>query len=894
MESLALASPNSAPAIPARYQKTRKESNLSFEQYLRYWAEYIFDEQSKLRKLTEMSVILHRRFRGLTISDLVSRYGVRPETQGVFLEYDPDQDGEVHPINIVQPAIRANTNACLQSNANINIESANASAKNKKIADRWQKVSDYFERIHWEEEERTILFDALQKDGTMLVRNYACSRDDLQTVPEIAQNSKAIAEFNCPSCGQQGRQELESTEVEEGEGQVECPYCQQPAIGKISMMQGFGLNEKQVAKTDIKQEFIPFYNFCIDSYNAKRKGIDSATWLQIQELWDRPKVESTYSQFEFGSPENYSYQIQCDYAIANQEWDKLNGMWLGRSLYPQFERFEHRKIYLHEEAYQNYVSPEDYSFVNAEGEETFNIKRGETIKEAQIRLYGENQKGFLFAWMDDQLRNIASPEEETLNFREQYRAIHWLRDSSGFHSSPNYSLVIIQDDITVLNTMNHNITAQAAVNPVFYNSLAFEESDFSKPFIGSKNQALLTDGDIRKAVTQFPVPTPSPYLTQQLQFLWQVKDSVSMVQPAQRGEQQKGETYGAQRQQLEQSYGQLTSPLKSFAQAKVGSTKQKFKICKQKWTLEEFQSVGSTFGELWTDEDVREMVECDLDRDLFIGYTEGSEMPQSNFTRELQFFQGLSQILPLIQANPELVGTDKIQKLLAKIDEYADFDFDVTGLEVMEVLAQKRVLEMQNLCADFAEMPLAQIDQAKQTIVGMEPTQMGVDELGQPIMGEQPITQFDLFLEQLFNQTDIRFNKYEDLGVQSRLFIEQLQMESGKEKPNWILVECLNLVLGMLEEAQRALQQEAIAKSPEMMLAEKEKAENLQHEKESAESEREHATETAATEREETHAENDKEFRRKMIEKKADHEAAKELEQIRAENKPKPESKKKK
>jgi hypothetical protein len=191
-------------------------------------------------------------------------------------------------------------------------------------------------------------------------------------------------------------------------------------------------------------------------------------------------------------------------------------------------------------------------------------------------------------------------------------------------------------------------------------------------------------------------------------------------------------------------------------------------------------------------------------------------------------------------------------------------------------------------------MPLAQIDQAKQTIVGMEPTQMGVDELGQPIMGEQPITQFDLFLEQLFNQTDIRFNKYEDLGVQSRLFIEQLQMESGKEKPNWILVECLNLVLGMLEEAQRALQQEAIAKSPEMMLAEKEKAENLQHEKESAESEREHATETAATEREETHAENDKEFRRKMIEKKADHEAAKELEQIRAENKPKPESKKKK
>ena len=151
-----------------------------------------------------------------------------------------------------------------------------------------------------------------------------------------------------------------------------------------------------------------------------------------------------------------------------------------------------------------------------------------------------------------------------------------------------------------------------------------------------------------------------------------------------------------------------------------------------------------------------------------------------------------------------------------------------------------------------------------------------------------------MFLEQLFTQTDIRFNKYEDLAVQGRLFIEQLQTESGKEKPNWVLIECLNLVLGMLEQAQMAMQQEAMANSPEMQLAQKEKAEGLQNEKESVESEREHAKETAETERNENHEKDDRDFEKRIIEKSVDHAANLELEKVRAENKPKPESKKKK
>ncbi|MBA4183038.1 MAG: hypothetical protein H0X49_03395, partial [Acidobacteria bacterium] len=165
MQSLTHEPVQNYPATNSNYdgrnsRRQRKVSDQTFEQLLRNFAEQIKREQDKLRQLTEMSVTLHRRYRGLTISDLCGHYGIRIETKGRWLDYDPDLDGEIHPINIIQPAIRANTNACLQSNAEINIEPANASAKTAKIAERWAKVSAYLERFNWTEEEKTFLFDA--------------------------------------------------------------------------------------------------------------------------------------------------------------------------------------------------------------------------------------------------------------------------------------------------------------------------------------------------------------------------------------------------------------------------------------------------------------------------------------------------------------------------------------------------------------------------------------------------------------------------------------------------------------------------------------------------------------------------------------------------------------
>jgi hypothetical protein len=593
---------------------------------------------------------------------------------------------------------------------------------------------------------------------------------------------------------------------EEGEHEITCPECGGQAMGIVKAMDGFELEESAGHSVKISREIVPFFNFVIDSYGAKSKGIDGAKWLQIHGLCDRAELEAEFPQFEFGSPEFWSYQPQCGFALASADWSYLNGSRNGSNGYAEFDRFEERAIYLHEDSYRNYRSPSDFPFVNGRGEQTFNIKTGETIAEAQIRQFGKNLHGFKVVWINERLRDIPSAEKEIINFRDRFTSVHWLRDSSGFNSAPYWSIASVQDDITLYNTMDHNITAQNAVVPVYYDSLAFEEKDFSKSYVGTKNSALLDGKGLKDVITTLPAPTPSPHLANRLQFLWSIKDEISQVQPAMRGDAQKGETFAAQRQQLEQSYGLLTPVLKSFAQALVTEFRQQAKVIKDHWTLKDFQKVSSMYGEVWTDEDVQEMCEVDFDADLIIDYRQGSEMPQSNFSRELKFAQGLSQLMPLLQIAPNAVDADKFQKIIAKLDEYGDFDFDLTGLEVDELISQKRIIELTQISQQYEGLGLVEIEEAKTKIIGM-------DEMG------EPISALDTILEQIFNQSAIRFSKYENLEQQGKTFTEALKSEIGREKPNYLLIELLQTVLALVEEAINQMKTEAMQNSPEAQLA---------------------------------------------------------------------------
>lgn len=835
---------------PTGATKHQQLPGVPFEQFLHNQRMHITAERERIRKQCEMAVTLHRRYRGLTLDDMCGRYGTRRATDGRWMAYDSDLDGEIQPINIVEPAIRANTNACLQSNPVIEVNSrTGVDARSKQIAMRWQRVADFFQADNFDEEERTVIFDSIQKCGTMQIELYTEVSDE-QSVPQVSQTTQGIARFQCASCGMAGITKVEGEQIQDGIAQVPCPHCQSPADAIVKSLEGFQLGEGSVPVVNIKTRLRPFFNFSIDRYGARLSGIKVAKWMSFFELCNRVELETAYPQHQFTTANSWSYPTQCDYALANSDWRFLDyNPAIDRGQFvAAYDLFEKETHYLHEDAYANYIAPQSYEFINAHGERVFAIEQGQTIAEAWESLYGVNPKGIKFVWEGERLLDIVSPEREEVNFREVVEDIHWRRDSSGYYSSPYYSLIYIQDSITMTNTLDHNITARNAFIPTYYDSLVFDQADFSKEYIGSKNAHLLPDRDISKAVSQLPIPTVTPHLSERLQFMWQVKDSVSQVQPAMRGEAQKGETFGAQRQQLEQSYGGLTSALQSYAKMLVGVFKKYARIAAKVWTLEQFQMVGSAFGETWTEDDVQEMCSIDFDRDLRVGYRPGSEMPESNFGREMKFFNGLAQILPFIEAG--VIGIDKIQRILQKIDEFAGFDFDLTGLEINDLVAQKRYLELSEICSGppFEGVTFEQIEAARNTVLALVPGE--VDPLTGMPGPPEPVTQLDTIIERIFYATKLRFSQYDDLEQQKAFFIEQYRAETGKTQPNWLLLEVLTVLLGMIDQAVAQIQMAALAADPMFQAQQAEQANAQASEKENAEredatrkEEREHAVE---------------------------------------------------
>lgn len=855
--------------------KNRRTSSNNPEEYFRLWHERLYRESLNMRRLCEMYVTIHRRFRGVTISDQFGYFGTRPETQGFWVDYNPDEDGEVHPINIVRPDIRANVAALLQVNVGIDVEPVNQEAKNRERAERIQMLVDFFERDTWSESERALIFDGVQKEGTNLLEVFldpdACSE---QTIATPRQSSSQIAKFRCEGCGINGRKEISEEEAEMyDQPSIECPECGGPASSIVETLTNYGLEETSRKTAEIAHKVHSGFNFVIDRKGARRKGIQSARYLQTMELVERAELEAEYPQFAFEAPFEWSYQLRCQYALANADWSTLYSHWSPTMESTEWDQFEKRRIFLHESAYQNYVSPVDWEFVGGDGKVKLDIKRGETWKEAIARRYGKNCRGLCLVFVNERLIDFEVPPDAEPNFRKRFSDIHFLRDSGSYHSTPNWDSVQIQDDITLFNTLKTETTARNSVEPVWFNSEIFDINDFGREYIPSKDGALDPDtGDIQKQVFKPPVAKSADSIDEHLQFLLAIRREVSGVQPALLGEAQPNQPYAAQRQQLEQSFGLLTSASKSYAQMKVESTKQKIVVAFESWTLEQFQAVASRNGETWNEEDVAELVSTDLNRDVVIDYVPGTEVPQGNLTKELKFWNGIREALPLIQTALQ-AGTldpDAIGQILKRIDEFADFDFDLSGKETTDAVAQKRYSQLAVACEEYRGLARRDIEQLKQEIVSAEPvvdpmtSEAAIDEAGQPAMNT--ITAFDLLAEEIMFAADIFISPFEDAASQLAYFVPEIMRETAKPQPNYLLIEMMQILCNQFTQAAAEAQSAAMANDPA-----------LQAEKEGQEAERTQKTEEADSKRQADSESLDKKHEQ-AVELKMIEEAAKENE----------------
>lgn len=815
--------------------KNRRLNGLDPEQYFLLWMRRLENESLQMRKLTEMYVTMHRRFRGVTVGDQFGYFGTRPDTAGYWIDFDPERDGEVHPINIVRPDIRANTSALLQVNVGVDVEPTNQDAKNRDRAEKLQKLVDYFERHTWTEEERTLIFDGIQKEGTVLVENYqdpdaGCE----QTLYEPREIKSFAAKFRCEGCGKSGSKEIPEEDVESYNlPQVPCPFCGGPASTIVEEVVNYGLEEKPHYTADIQHRLWSGFNFVIDRRGARRKGIQSAKYLQIMDLVDRAELEADYPQFTFEAPFEWSWQLKCQHALANADWNILWTYWSPGQESTEWDLFEKRRVFLHESAYRNYVSPSDWEFVDGNGKVKLTVQRGQTLVEAAEETWGKKVGGLCLVFVNDRLIDIIDPEEDDPNFRNRFTDVHFLRDSGSYHSVPNWDSKQIQDDITLFNTLKTETTARNSIRPVWFNSQVFDITDFGREYIPSKDGALDPDqGDISKAVFQPTVAKTADDVNEHLQFLLGIRREVSGVQPAMLGEAQPNQPYAAQRQQLEQSFGLLTACSKSYAQMKVHSTKQKIKMAFDTWTLEQFQDVASRNGDTWTEEDVVDLVSTDLDKDVVIDYVPGTEVPQGNLTKELKFWNGVREALPLIQAALQ-AGTldpDTFRQLLKRIDEFADFDFDLSGKETADAVAQKRFAKLSEVCDEFRDISSQEIEMMKQQIVSAEPApvdpatgQTMIDQAtglpAEPTM----ITMFDTVAEQIHFAADLFFSPFEDVEAQVAFFTIEIMREMAKPKPNYMLIEIMQLIVGQFLDQQAEAQAAAAAADPANKAAEEDR-----------------------------------------------------------------------
>lgn len=718
-----------------KYHERTKNSQMHGygpEQYILLWEERFKRHEQQMQKLWEMYTTMHRRFRGVTISDQFGYFGTQPETQGRWIEYNPDTDGEVHPINIVRPDIRANVSALLQIDEGIDVDSPNQDARYVENARRLQYLVDFFQRDTWTDADRALLFDGIQKEGTILIENFL-DRDKtrLSTVTLPTKIEQHYAAVECQNCGVAGVKEITEQELESHDGRmVDCPECDLPVRMVAKTRKNYDVEDAQVRTSDINHRFWSGFNFIIDRIGARNKGIQGARFLRTMDLVERAELEDEYPQFHFSSPYEWCYGLKCQHALANSDWSMLYSSWAPTTSAPEWDLFQKNTNFLHESSYRNYISPSDWEFRGRDGKRKFKIERGQSWKEAVENCFGKGVHGFRYVTVNEQLIDIQTPPDFEPDFRKAFSECHFQRDSGSYLSVPHWDSVQMQDDITLFNTLKVETAARNSVEPVWFNSEIFSVDDFGRDYIPSIPGTVDADtGDISRQVFKPAIARSADGIAEHLGFLMDIRREVSGVQPALLGQAQPNQPYAAQRQQLDQAFGLLTSAGKSYAEMKVTSTKQKIVFAFNNWSLEQFQEVASSFGESWDEDDVESLVRTDLTRDVSIGYIPGSETPQGNLTKELKFFNGLREVMPWLQM-PGAVDPAVQQQILKRVGEFSEFDLDLSGAETTDALAQKRFRSLSNACAEYRFLKADDIVEYKQQIVSYEPVQGSQEEAG--------------------------------------------------------------------------------------------------------------------------------------------------------------------
>ena len=778
---------------------------------------------------TQWAVTMRRRWRGTSASDMGGAFWPNMYQNQDWCDIS---GAGLHSLNIVKDTVRANEAAMVEARVQVTVEAGTSGGEMKGAAGVGQGVYEYLEQRDWTDSLEARLAQTVQISGGIFLKTKKDPQKPSEALKRPVMGEVPLdipGQYSC-ECGSGGEFDGEIAEDEFGQPRTPCPECGMPAtVMEHPQIVPFEtqVDEKEFHAPDNDTEIVSTYEIRMDETHTQGGDIDKAHWFERHYLMGRPELEARYPHIEFGSPDRWSYPIQWQQAIRtgsqNIEWYLQS-----RTTNTELDQFEVRELYLRPEMYPHRVEPVDFELLGPNDKAVFKLKAGESLaKKApdgmMVRICG---KHILDVYTKKPDYKEEADEYQSCDFRDEYTLIQFLLDADSVHSLGLVELEPIQQDLNNNRTISQNSLEKNAVANRVYDGMMFDAGDWDYDLVPSRSGMPLTQ-DIGHYVKDLENPKLGPEMMQDTVFLLGVKEKLSGVSPAMKGESQPGEPYHSILLQKQQSQGLLAPSQRSKAEGKVRWTKQNLRIA-QGWPLERFEYIRTRLGSEWKDQDVEAFINCDVERDLDVAYVPGSEVGRALMEQQLHLSSLLQEYATVAQIAPDVIPAKSWREILGKMSALGGVEeLDLNNTESDMRLAQDRYQAIQDrmkqipgqLSIDLTNRQQMQGIEQEMQMQAQQAAQIAA-MTGQP-PPPPPSMPEDPYVNELLNTTIFFIGPGENAETINEFLDDHIKTIQTDDVPDLTLLNCLLVwrdrqTEGAVKGAQEKGRAEIAAQQPQI------------------------------------------------------------------------------
>lgn len=741
---------------------------------------------------TQISVALHRRFRGVSLADQIGRFipGGSGRWRGDEAE---DLDGlDLKFINIVKPTVKNNMSALSSARVAVKNEAANKQPSLKgaaNVCDGLVKFLDEDES-HWSGTLESRINQMSQTGYGYFVQsrhNPYKQSDEVETQEWNDESEPIPGEYACKNCGTGGPFDHEMKEGDEPPDQIDCPKCGEQAevikSPELATIPRPGQKE-QFNPGDSETRVSSCFEHRVDERKSQGANLSEAQWFEHHYLVTEQELERDFPGVDFGDAGDWCYALKWKWALESGEDCFARGYQVSEDYRTRFER---RDIYVLPEEYSTRVEPEDYEMKDGNDKVIFSIKRSEKMAD-------KCPYGFCFTVVSEKI----APYHRKVDFRDEWSYGCYMPDAHSFWGQPLVELLQIQDDWTTLYTVQVQHLERNSLNQITYNEQMYDANAWEQDLVPTA-AGVTQDQPLDWYFKQVPALSLAG-VVQGLEFLYKILPYTGGAPPESVGTRPPGpDPYHAQLLRKQQALGQLQPPGESKANCKVSYMRNHYKIAQRTWPEERFEYLRTRYGEEWKPDDIRAFLECNLDRDVVTSFVEGSEVPTDLIEQRIEMENVMQKYIDLKQAPPI--------ELMRQYFDLIGLDYDAGGLEADERLADARY---------------EKIKQGLQVLtsrgVPNQPTMSPNPQTGQPVPGPS------MLIQGVMSHPGLQVLPGENHQVHIDFYVGKEKALMADEMPDMDLITCVDIEIdrhkkAMVQDAQEKSAMNVAAQAPEVAAA---------------------------------------------------------------------------